>query len=441
LNNGIFTIRRYVFRPLTHKTHHQVNKVNEVKKETMTPDKQHKWDFQLKFRRHAYGWRGSNLAIKRIKEAISEIKKIEKKDPALAAEGAVLFIGKLSPALAQVDSSSGYLGMAVDNAMEELAILIGKAPVEEKVRDQWLKKAWKAIEEDQIPYLEALMGFLGSMCSPAQYASKWADHFLSQIEQLRKENGDRLPYDAPIEACLSCLYAAKRHDEILGFFTWYRGKSWCCKKWHFQVLADSGKTDEACAVAEESMDGNWYDCYVAEACEKVLLEVGQVGKAFRDYALMANEKSTYLATFRALAKKYPSISHRDLLKELALSTPGEEGKWFSAAKSVGLYKEALELARQSPCNPGTLANAACDYIDKEPEFAAAVGELAVVYLINGHGYKPSREDVLEVYHAATTAADHAGCLEKTKNRIKNLAKTLSKNTTIYKTLSQVLVLD
>ncbi len=48
----------------------------------------HKWSFRARFRRHAYGWK-SQPAIKRIKEAASEIKKVAKKDPLLAAEGAV----------------------------------------------------------------------------------------------------------------------------------------------------------------------------------------------------------------------------------------------------------------------------------------------------------------------------------------------------------------
>ncbi len=57
----------------------------------------HKWQFKARFRRHAFGWR-SQLAIKRVKEAVSEIKKVARKDKALAAEGAVSFLEKVSPA-------------------------------------------------------------------------------------------------------------------------------------------------------------------------------------------------------------------------------------------------------------------------------------------------------------------------------------------------------
>jgi hypothetical protein len=47
-----------------------------------------------------------------VREAAAEIQKLAKKDPALAAAGAVLFLEKVSPALEQVDSSSGAIGTA-----------------------------------------------------------------------------------------------------------------------------------------------------------------------------------------------------------------------------------------------------------------------------------------------------------------------------------------
>lgn len=60
---------------------------------------------------------------------MAEIQKVAKKDPALAAAGAVEFLGKLSPALGQVDSSSGAIGTAVNHAIETCATIIAEAPV------------------------------------------------------------------------------------------------------------------------------------------------------------------------------------------------------------------------------------------------------------------------------------------------------------------------
>jgi hypothetical protein len=43
---------------------------------------------------------------------------------------------------------------------------------------------------------------------------------------------------------------------------------------------------------------------------------------------------------------------------LAARTPGEEGRWFAAAKPAGLYDQAIVLANRSPCDPRTLTRAA-----------------------------------------------------------------------------------
>jgi hypothetical protein len=66
----------------------------------------HKWAFKARFRHHAFGWK-SQPAIQCVKEAVAEIKKVGCKDPVLAAEGAVAFLERLSPALEHIDSSSG----------------------------------------------------------------------------------------------------------------------------------------------------------------------------------------------------------------------------------------------------------------------------------------------------------------------------------------------
>lgn len=41
----------------------------------MAESTKHKWTFASRFRSGAYGWKASRLASKRIREAVSEIKK------------------------------------------------------------------------------------------------------------------------------------------------------------------------------------------------------------------------------------------------------------------------------------------------------------------------------------------------------------------------------
>lgn len=97
----------------------------------------HAWAFSPRFRRGAFGWR-SEPAITRIKEALTEIKAFNRKEPILAGEGAVLFLSKLSPALENIDSSSGAIGSAVNRAIEALVPIIAKAPADLATRRKWL---------------------------------------------------------------------------------------------------------------------------------------------------------------------------------------------------------------------------------------------------------------------------------------------------------------
>lgn len=116
----------------------------------------HPWAFRTRFRRAAFGWKGSKLAIERIHDALAEIRATARHDPATAAEGAALLLEKLSPALCQVDSSSGALGNATYAAVEELAPVIASAQADLATRRKWLDRLFAALQEDDPPYIEHL---------------------------------------------------------------------------------------------------------------------------------------------------------------------------------------------------------------------------------------------------------------------------------------------
>jgi len=46
----------------------------------------YRWEFKARFRRHAFGWR-SQPAVQRVKQAVTEIKGVARRDPLLGAEG------------------------------------------------------------------------------------------------------------------------------------------------------------------------------------------------------------------------------------------------------------------------------------------------------------------------------------------------------------------
>jgi hypothetical protein len=69
-----------------------------------------------------------------LREAVSEIKKVAKKDPLFGAEGVIRLMEKIWPALEHVDSSSGALGSAVNKALDALIPIIINGPADEKMR-------------------------------------------------------------------------------------------------------------------------------------------------------------------------------------------------------------------------------------------------------------------------------------------------------------------
>ncbi|MFH1313705.1 MAG: hypothetical protein ABIJ00_10845 [Candidatus Eisenbacteria bacterium] len=379
----------------------------------------HKWIFRSRFRRNAFGWR-SQPAIKRIKEAVSEIKKVARKDPVLGGEGAVLFLERLSPALEHVDSSSGAIGRAVYNAIESLVRVIAEAPAADPLRDKWLERLWQAIEDDDMPYIEGLTDYWGRLCASPERATRWADRFVRVVRMAWRP--DRTPGDCfkGTSACLSALFKAGRYAEILGLLELAPFKYWPDRRWGVKALAAMGKSAEALSYAEASQGRYVHPASIAEACEAILLDEGMVERAYDLYAIDANRRATYLATFHAIAAKYPNKQGADILRDLVASTPGSEGKWFAAAKSAGLYGVAIELANSTPCDPRTLTRAARDLASEEPRFAVEAGIAALRWLVEGYGYDITGLDVRAAYDHAMKAARNIACEDETRARIREL---------------------
>lgn len=367
----------------------------------------HKWLFTSRFRRHAFGWR-SDTPITRIKEALAEIKQFTRKEPVLAAEGAITLLEKLSPALEQVDSSSGALGSAVNKAIDTLVPIIIKADVEPKLRQRWLERLWQALQDDEMPYIELLGDYWGELCVTPEVASRWADEFMPVVESVWSPNASGHGFFKGTSACLSALYAAGRYDDLLTLIDKARFKWWHDRRWGVKALTATGKKAEAIRYAEDSRGLNDPGWQIAQACEAILLSSGLATDAYRRYAIEANQGTTNLATFRAIAKKYPSVPSEQILRDLVASTPGSEGKWFAAAKDVGLFDVAIELATRSPTDPRTLTRAARDFAEKQPHFALAAGLAALHWISRGHGYEITGGDVLDSHAAVLHAAAKAG---------------------------------
>jgi tetratricopeptide (TPR) repeat protein len=385
----------------------------------MTPPAAHRWAFAPRFHRHAFGWR-SQPAVQRVREAVAEIQKLAKKDPALAAAGAVLFLEKVSPALEQVDSSSGAIGTAVNHAIETCANIIAAAPVDDRTRDQWLERLWEAHQDDAIPYIERLAVHWGELCASLECASAWADRLIGTVEAAWSPNRKPGGYFHGTIACLSALFHAGRHEELIALLDKAPTSLWHYREWGVRALAAMGRKAEAIRYAEASRGMNDNPIAIARACEEILLSSGLAEEAYTRYAIAANQGTTFLATFRAIERKYPTQAPAKVLDDLVASTPGQEGKWFAAAKDAGLYDEAIALVRRSPCDPRTLTRAARDFAASKPRFAVEAGLAALRWIAAGYGYEITGTDVLAACSSTLDAARNGGCVDETEGRIRAL---------------------
>jgi len=383
----------------------------------------YKWVFTARFRANAYGWKASKLACQRIKEAISEIKKVARQDPVLGAEGSVSFMEKIWPALQHVDSSSGALGTAVFNAMDVLVDVVVNAPADEKTRGKWLARLWDAINEDGVGFLDQLGERWGEVCGSAQTASKWADELLPIVRLSWEETRlGSYSYFKGTSACLSCLLASGRHEELLDLLELAPHISWYDRKYGVQALVAMGKKGAAIKYARASCGLNDSRIAIDQVCEEILLSSGLYEEAYQTYALTVNMGGTNLATFRNIVKKYPMKDQVEILKDLIESTPGEEGKWFATAKTIGQLALALKLAYRSPCEPKTLNRAAGDYLHENPKFALGVAIASLHWLAEGWGYEITASDVYSAYDYALKAAENLGLTDQVKADIAKIVK-------------------
>lgn len=376
-----------------------------------------KWEYPSRFRTNIFGWKGSAKAIKRIDEAVKEIRRT--KDPILRAEGAILLLERLWPALQRIDSSSGSLGTATNKAVHQLVQFIIDAPCNDQVRAKWLEKLWQAMEDDGVDYLSEVGERWGEICVSRTVASRWADELSSTLELSWERGG----YFRGGLACLSCLLKAQRYDELLQLIDKAPYLSWSYRKYGVRALATSGKTEEAIQYAETSKGLNDSYSAIASACEMILLDAGQHEEAYRRFALSAVVATTNLARFRALVKKYPQKDSGQILQDLIASTPGEEGKWFATAKSLAHFELATTLAYESPVNIETLNRAARDFIERNPAFALNVSLASLKWLAAGQFYEITGLDVCNSVRYALDASEKVGCREETIQRIQSLAET------------------
>jgi len=390
------------------------------------------WQFSTRFRKHAFGWR-SQVPIQRIKEALTEIRKVARTDPILAAQGAVLFLEKISPSLEHVDSSSGAIGSTVNHAITTLVPIISQAIVSTKERQSWLERLWKALQNDNMPYIEYLGDFWGELCVTPEIAFYWSDQLIETVIMAWTDKETGHGFFKGTTACLSALLSAQRYQELLTLLEKAPFKWWYDRHWGVKALVALGKLEETLQYAENSKGLNEPRAEIAKTCEDILLSLELVEEAYKTYALEAHQCMTHLNTFRAIAKKYPDKSALVILQDLIKSQPGSEGKWFATAKTAQFFDLAIELISHHPADPKTLTRAAKDFSEKNPPFAIASGMASLHWIIEGYGYEISNMDIITAYSAILKATEISGqSIATMKTKIDELLSGEKPNTQLVK---------
>ena len=388
------------------------------RKDLCTVSESHKWQFKQRFRRGAYGWKGTSLASKRLREAVSEIKKVAKKDPVAAADGTVALFERLWPALEGIDSSSGALGVAVNRSIEALLPIMIDAPAELNTRRRWLERLYEAVLEDGVEFLSPVENHWGEICAFPELVEEWLEFLLSGLVLCWKDDRPG-GYFTGTSICLSCLLEAGRYDELGGVLSLRRFPFWPYDCFWAEALLRMGRTDEAVAYAGSRQPEEYESQSILRFCERVLLEGGRSDEAYWEYGLAIRSGNTYLASYRAIVKKYPERDPEQVLRDL-IDLSQERGKWFAAARHAGYLEVARDCARSGLVEPKTLVTAARDAAETDPSFSFEVALRALDLMLQGYGYELMVIDILPAFEILFDAADAMGVEDWAMSSVREL---------------------
>jgi len=380
-----------------------------------------KWQFKTKFRAKSYGWRGSRLAISRLKEAFSEIKAAAKSDPVAGGDGAVSLMERI-PAFQDIDTSSGALGTAVARTLDKLIPILIDAPADHSTRSKWLTRLFEAVQNDGVEYLAPVEGQWGEIARYPDLINEYADRLIGIVRRAWADH-ETFQHVIGTSICLSCLLEAGRYAELQELLSTRRMKFWSSHWFGAEALVRQGLWEAAVAYAEgvrSDTKSGYREISIDRFCEDLLIRHGRSDEAYRRYGLRVVSGTTNLAIYRSLVRAYPDRDHRQMLLDL-IETHGDKGKWFAAAKDAGFLDIALDCAAVHNADPSTLVRAARDFCDEEPRFAATVALFAVTHLLAGSGYDPPVSDVNEAIKHLFVASRAIGAMGWARQELGRLA--------------------
>jgi len=260
----------------------------------------HKWAFKTKLRARAFGWRGSQTAAARLKEAVAEIKTVGKSNPLVAGEGALALMERLWPAFEQIDTSSGAVGSAVNRALGVLIPVLIMAPADPKTRAKWLERLYQAVLDDGVQYLFPVEQRWGEIAVYPELMNEYADRLTPSLQRVWSDN---MPggYLVGGTIGLSCLLEVGRYGDLLDLLATSRHRFWSDHRFGAEALARQGLVDAAIAYADGCRDPklrSYDERAIDRFCEALLLRSGRADEAYQpmDFAPVWD-----LPTWRSIA--------------------------------------------------------------------------------------------------------------------------------------------
>jgi hypothetical protein len=202
----------------------------------------HKWAFKSGLRAGTFSWRSSAKAIERLSSASAEIRTVARADPITAAEGVIALAQRIWPAFEHIDTSSGALGSAVRQTLEDLLPILNDAPADEKTRAKWLEQLREAILNDGVDYLAPIADSFGHIAAFPSLMNLHADRDLDLIRAAWSDHA-QFSHFTTGTLTLSCLLGAGRHDELLALLALKKTRLWFDEKFGAEALLRQGRED------------------------------------------------------------------------------------------------------------------------------------------------------------------------------------------------------
>ncbi len=352
----------------------------------------------------------ARVVVGRLHRALGELKRVHRRDPARALEGACVWLAMIPAAVEPVEDPLGSVAAEVVRVVDAIVpLLVGGA---EEGWDARLERLWATLAADGPGRLARLGEHWGALCRGPERARGWA-------LRLRPALGDGPPGSpAEVVACLSSHVSAGMYEETLALLAARPVDVWPERQFGVLALAARGEVDAALVYARASNPlGHQHGREIARVCERVLLAAGRREEAYRLHAFTAHARQNCLQSFKALAREYPEVPPSQLLADLLVDSAGHEGRWFATACALRFHALAVEIAERSPCDPRTLCRHGRARLDADPEFARDLGVAALRWIAGGHGVEISGDDVFAAFDLARDAGERLDASGRTRGLV------------------------